>query len=423
MWRSLVNGRPWTGPGSVGIRLGPALVAVWMLAWSGPAAGRDLVLWHAYRAAEREALEQTVARWNQGGRGKDPKIQLLAVPYDAFSDKITAAIPRGHGPDLFIFAHDRVGDWAESRIVEPIEFWMTEAHVGQFLDKTIDSLCYHDSLYGLPLAFKSTILYFNKDLVPEPPRTTQDLLTVGRRLTDRAAGRFGLVYANTGLYAHAAWLFGFGGVIFDDKGRLKVLSPQALHALAFVRDLGSSTGIVPPEASGPLTTTLFNQRKAAMAINGPWMLGEIDASIRLGLAPLPVITQSGRPAAPFLGAEGIMMSARGANKRAAFRAMVYLTSDEAALHRALHARQPVANRAAWEHPRVKTDAVLSAFRAQLDSATVMPGTPEMRVVWGPYDNALQKVIQNGGSPRAALEEAEDEIRRYLAAGAQQKVNP
>lgn len=374
---------------------------------------KPLVLWHAYRATERAALEETVKKWNEGGRQDDPEIQLLAVPYDAFPDKITAAVPRGHGPDLFVFAHDRVGDWAESKIVEPIEFWMTEKHADQFLFKAIDALCYRDSLYGLPLAFKSTALFYNKTLVPKPPTTTDELLALGHKLTDATNGRYGLVYDNTKLYFHALWHFGFGGLIFDEKGALRVNTPGAEQALAFARTLGGPGGIVPPEASSTLTTTLFNQGKAAMAISGPWMLGELSPSIPLGIVPLPKISRTGKPAAPFLGAEGIMMSAQCKQKAAAFRAMTFLTSDAIALVRALKARQPVANVAAWKDPRVSRDPILAAFRKQLDAAVVMPGTPEMRLVWSPLDMALQKSIVNGVAPRMALTEAEAEIRRYL----------
>ena len=398
------------------MRLGARSILV-LLALLVPssALAKELVLWHAYRADERTALEKTVARWNDKARGQDPRIQLLAVPYDAFSDKISAAVPRGHGPDLFIFAHDRVGDWAESSIVEPIEFWMTEAHAGRFLYKTIDSLCYKESLYGLPLAFKTTILIYNKALVPTPPKTTDELMAVGRRLTDRKAGRFGLVYTNTKLYFHAAWLFGHGAVIFDKQGKPRVNSAEGRAALNFARDMGGKHGIVPPESSATLTTSLFNQGKAGMAISGPWMLGEISRDLDVGLAPLPLVSSTGKPAAPFLGAEGIMMSARSTQKKAAFRAMTFLASDEMATLRALGARQPVANREVWEHPKLKADPVLSAFREQLDTATVMPGTPEMRVIWAPYDIALEKVIGAGGEAGAALHEAEQEIRRFLAA--------
>ena len=380
-----------------------------------PAAAKPLVLWHSYRASERKALEETVKRWNQGGRKRDPKIQLLAVPYDAFPDKITAAIPRGHGPDLFIFAHDRVGDWAESKVIEPIEFWMTEKHADKFLFKSIDALCYGDSLFGLPMAFKSTALYYNRELLPVPPKNTRELVAMGRKLTRPDEGRYGLVYDNRKLYFHAPWLFGFKGMVFDAKGVLRVNTPAARKALAFAFALGGKGGIVPPESSSTVTTSLFNSGKAAMVISGPWMLGEIDSKIKYAVAPLPMISATGKAAAPFLGAEGVMMSSRCTRKAAAFRAMTFLTSDAMAVIRMLKARQPVASVAAWKHPQVikKNDRVLAAFRKQLDAAVVMPGTPEMRLVWSPYDMAIQKVVTGSAKPAAALKEAEAEIQRFL----------
>ena len=396
-------------------RIIQTLCCLLILCAAAAAQAKPMVLWHSYRASERKALEETVKRWNEGARKKDPKIRLLAVPYDAFPDKITAAIPRGHGPDLFIFAHDRVGDWAESKVIEPIEFWMTEKHADKFLFKAIDALCYGDSLFGLPMAFKSTALYYNKALVKTPPRDTRELLAVGRKLTNPDEGRYGLVYDNRKLYFHAPWLFGFAGQVFDAKGVLRVNTAAARKALAFAYTLGGKGGIVPPESSSTVTTSLFNSGKAAMVISGPWMLGEIGKEISYGVAPLPKINSTGKPAAPFLGAEGVMMSSRCTRKAAAFRAMSFLTSDAMAALRMLKARQPVASVAAWKDPRVvkKNDLVLAAFRKQLDASVVMPGTPEMRLVWSPYDMAIQKVVTGSAKPAAALKEAEAEIKRFL----------
>ena len=75
------------------------------------------------------------------------------------------------------------------------------------------------------------------------------MVAVGRRLTDAAAGRFGLAYDNVKLYFHAPWLFGFGGGIFAAGGKLAVDTPQARRALAFAASLGRVGGIVPPEST------------------------------------------------------------------------------------------------------------------------------------------------------------------------------
>lgn len=380
----------------------------------GGRAGRESVtLWHAYSGEERSALETLAARFNAE---HDAMLKLVSVPYDAFSDKITAAVPNGNGPDLFIFAHDRIGDWAEAGILEPVEFFVDEAVADRFDYQAISAMAYRGSLYGLPLAVKSLALFYRTDLVETPPRTTDELLALGRSLTDVAKGQYGLAYENTKLYGHAGWLHGFGGGIFDPSGRLAIATPQAVRALVFARTLGGVGGICPAEATGTLVATLFQEGRAAMALSGPWFVGGIPKGVPWAVAPMPLVSATGKPAAPFLGVEGVMMSARAKDKRAAFQVMDFLAGDASAIERAVAARQVVPNRAAYADPRVSGDSVLAAFRRQAEVAEPMPSTPEMRMVWTPYDAAIQKVIAQGADPAVALAEAEREIRSYIQGG-------
>ena len=84
----------------------------------------ELVVWHAYRGAEQAALASLASRFQaeapQAGLGA-LRVRLVAIPYDAFPNKVTVAVPRGNGPDVFIFAHDRVGDWAAAGLLEPYD--------------------------------------------------------------------------------------------------------------------------------------------------------------------------------------------------------------------------------------------------------------------------------------------------------------
>ena len=57
-----------------------------------PAAAADLVVWHAYRGGEKDAFEKVIAAYNAANAAKGVKVSTLAVPYDAFADKITAAV-------------------------------------------------------------------------------------------------------------------------------------------------------------------------------------------------------------------------------------------------------------------------------------------------------------------------------------------
>ena len=82
-----------------------------------------VTVWHSYRGDEQKALEELRSRFNESQ--SEYKVDLLNVPYDAFANKLTSAIPRGNGPDAFIFAHERVGDWAESGIISYVSGFLS----------------------------------------------------------------------------------------------------------------------------------------------------------------------------------------------------------------------------------------------------------------------------------------------------------
>ena len=69
--------------------------ALALAVFSSSAALADIVVWHSYRGAEKAALEQVAENFNAQS---EDKVELQAVPHDAYADKLTAAVPRGQGP-------------------------------------------------------------------------------------------------------------------------------------------------------------------------------------------------------------------------------------------------------------------------------------------------------------------------------------
>src|SRR5438046_930393 len=97
-----------------------AAIAIALAACGAPHE-EGVVLWHSYAGAERESLEASAAQWNAAHPHKP--LTLVFVPNENLPDKLSSAIPRGNGPDLFIIAHDRIGNWVDAGLLEPIEFW------------------------------------------------------------------------------------------------------------------------------------------------------------------------------------------------------------------------------------------------------------------------------------------------------------
>src|SRR5256885_2388159 len=118
--------------------LGVAALALATLA-AAHAGAAEIVVWHAYRAGEKAALEKVAAAYNASH--PSTKVSTLAVPYDAFADKISAAVPRGKGPDVFIYAQDRLGGWIEAgNPREPIAFFLDPETKARFIPTPVEAI-------------------------------------------------------------------------------------------------------------------------------------------------------------------------------------------------------------------------------------------------------------------------------------------
>jgi maltose-binding protein MalE len=366
----------------------------------------QLVLWHAYREAEREAFDAVLTRFNE--THEDITIESLAVPFDAYPDRISAAIPRGRGPDMFIFAHDRVGDWAESSIIEPINFWLNSETLDRFYEPTVRALVYERQLYGIPLAFKSLLLYYNTELVSTPPQTTDDLIALGDELEESMDEEaYALVYEYTNLFFHAPWIHGYGGEVMDESGAIHLSDSPSVDALEFVSRLQEEHQFMPENVFSQSVTSLFNQGRAAMVINGPWFRGELELD-SWRVAPLPTVSQSGLAARSFLTVEALMLSTQSTHKTEAVAAMQWLATDsEATQIRANRGHQPVALIEYYEESDV--DETLTVFQQQMLHAIPTPNIARMRQVWTHANTALFRAIKNGVDPAVALSEAVERI--------------
>lgn len=390
------------------LTLASALIAVNAFAQT------EIVVWHAYRGGEKAAFDKVVSQYNASQ--KEIKVQALAVPYDAFADKITAAVPRGKGPDLFIYAQDRLGGWVTAgNTIEPIDFYLDKALKDRFIPSTLQAMTYRKTTWGLPLNYKVMTMIYNKALVKTPPKTTAELVKVAKANTNEASGRFGLVYWYSNWYYHAPLFNGFGGGVFDGAGKPIVNNGGNVKSVDLLMKWMTKDRILPAEPSTALITSLFNEGKAAIVFSGPWFLEEVSPKIRYGLALLPTIDEAGgKPMRPWMTVEGVYIAAPSKKKDQAFEFAKYLTDAAATKVLALEGSQSPANRHVYNDAQVKANPVLNAFRAQVDRAVPMPNVPEMTLMWSPVTSAMNAIVQKASSPKAALDKAQQEVVAGIA---------
>ncbi len=345
----------------------------------------EVTLWHAWRGDERAALDALVATWN--GAHPEAPVRPVFVSYESLGSKLEAAVPRGNGPDLFVFAHEKIGAWTAEGLVQPVQL-----DTGPLHPVTVEALTLDGRAWGWPLAYKSHALFYNRALVPTPPATTDDLLAIAR--ARKGAASWGFAWEAASAYAVAPWLHGHGGGVFGLDG-VALDSPANVDGLRFVQELAA---LGPADPSGALLTQLFNEGRVAMVANGPWFLGEIDPAVDFGVAPLPTVSSTGRPAAPYVTVEALFLARPGSDAEA-FGA--WMIGEEAARVRAEQGKQLVATVAVEV-----ADPVRAAFRQQLDAAVPMPTRAEMARTWEPLARSLRRLVRGAVGPEEAAREAQ-----------------
>ncbi|WP_437763819.1 extracellular solute-binding protein [Sorangium sp. So ce281] len=367
------------------------------------AAAAPIRLWHAYRDDEARALDAIVAAF------EGEEVEVLALPFDAYASKLQAAIPMGEGPDLFIDAHERLGDFRARALVAPVGDALEPGGEAVFLGPALAAVRQGGELLGLPISQKCVALYMNTALVKEAPATLEDIAALAGSLPE---GVYPLAYEASNAYAHMPILAAFGGAMLREDDQFGFVGPGPERSLELVRSL-IERRVIPEDANGALVTDLFNAGRAAFVISGPWFAGGLgeEARRRARVVPLPKVRETGLPMRPFLTVEAVMLSPQGA-RRAGARALArHLAGAAAAATRLEVARTPPV-RSDVAVPA--GDAFIAAFTEQARAAIPMPTSPAMRSTWEPATRAIRKVLRGDAPPDVALSEAKrrfDDVRR------------
>ncbi len=426
--------------------VGLIAVQTWLRHEAVSGNGKRLVIWHSYIGNEADALKKLVAQFNDDPKlNRGYRMEMLFVSFSNLPDKLTNSLPRGQGPDIFIFGHDRLEDWIAKGLIAPVDYYVTPMELGDFSPKTtVDSLIRNKRLYALPLTAKTLGVYYRKlpsgddvgarinKLIAENRWTMKEFKALASSLTRKCPWRsskcYGLGYQADDAYHHAPWLHAYGGEILGPQGEPALVTEAGIKAALLAKSLAGtgSDAVVPPELSYPLMADMFRSGEIAMVISGPWFMSGLDPrEVPFGVAPFPTV--EGRRANPYLTIEAVYMSSRAGNKEVAASAVRFLAGMESSRLRAATAGQMpirVSVRAdlinACRAPGAENTCLYrtnfyDVFSQVAQHAVVMPATKEARIIWPPYTKALAAVVRRDVDPTKALKDAAWEVDKYLGA--------
>ena len=320
-----------------------------------------------------------------------------------------------NGPDLYLFAHDSLGGFAEMGILEPVENLIDPAKEADLLPMTLEAATYKDVQYLMPVYYETLLFMYNKDLWEgDLPSTTEGLYDYMTAHTDAAAGTYALVNQHSTSYNVAPFINGFGGYIIDKDAHPGLDTQEMKEAIVY----NSKFAALLADGVYNTVTTLFNEGKAAAIIGGPWLISGInDAGINLGIKSLSDFTlPNGNVMMPYSGVQclGVLKAAAETKKEAIAKVLEVFTQPEAGVMLAQNFNCAPANSKAYEDAQVAANEMILAMEKTALNAVPMPNIPEMSVMWGPAESLLAAVNKSGEDVDSAASKYQQEALSAIA---------
>ena len=333
-------------------------------------------------------------------------VQVVVQHPEGAPDKFQAAAAAGKGPDIMCWAHDRVGEWAKSGLVVPLR--PSRRVRDEIDDASWRAFTYRGQVWGYPLAIEAIGLIYNKALVAQPPATFDEVIALDRQL--KPQGRSAILWAYNNSFFTWPLLAGPGGFVFGrnaagelDPRVVGVNNAGALQGAQLLERL-ISDGHMPRGARYAEMEAAFAKGQVAMMINGPWAWDNVrKVGIDFGVAAVPGL--AGRPAKPFVGVLGCMISAPSRLKDVAreFIENHLLRIDSLKLISADVALGVPANKAYYAE--LSADPRIAATMVNARAGEPIPNIPEMGRFFPAIDAALEAITNGRQAPRAALDGA------------------
>ncbi len=353
-----------------------------------PEPAASLTVWHGWIGAEAAALADVTAEFQAAN--PDVKVELVAIPSAQLQDKFTAEVTDGGGPDLLFAPGDWAGELARANLVMPLDDLAVKMDLYNLKQTVVNAGKFAGQTWAFPQSVDVVVLWYNRDLVPEPPQDAAGLLKLAET-------------AGLGLnidFRHAAGLLlGAGGSLFNDKLACALNQDAAIaNGLAFLAQAKATPNVLVTADQSEIDAA-FKAGKIGLAF-GP-ASAATDYAQALGADKLavtaPLTLQYGSGAgkfAPFLETMAIYLSAN--------------SKGGPALDFLKHMAQPQTQAifAKLGHipsnPTVQAaDPLSAAILVQAQSSSALPNEAEMAAVWAAADAMIAESLAGKAKPADA----------------------
>jgi ABC-type glycerol-3-phosphate transport system substrate-binding protein len=278
------------------------------------------------------------------------------------------------------------------------------SYLDAFANSTLTGASQSGTLWGLPdTAGFHLLLFYNRDLIDQPPATTDELADLAQGLT--TGEQWGLVLNSPDPLWVLPWLWAYDGWIVDGDGSPTLNSEAMVQALTLYQSWQTGETAIAPIVSRVEARELFTRGQAAMMIDGDWAIDELtqDSQIPWGVAMLPQVSAADQPPGPLVLARywAVSEAASGLKTEGAIAFLEFMTQPERQLAWTESFGLLPARRDALNNPMILNDPALRVSAAQLQAGRGMPLNTDPNLLLDAMRAPLEGLLNGDLSPAEA----------------------
>jgi multiple sugar transport system substrate-binding protein len=342
---------------------------------------------------ETGAVKQLIERWNASH--PDEQVTFKEQSNDAsqqYDDLVEHMRSKQASYDVFAMDVPWTAEFAAKGWIQPLKDSFA-IDTSALLSPPVASATYNNVLYAAPRNTNGGLLFYRKDLVPNPPKTWTEMLAQCPIAKQNNIGCYaGQLAPYEGLTVNSAEVINaFGGTFVGADGKTPTVNtPQARAGLKQLVD-AYKNGDIPKEAitfKEPESGAAFNQGKLMFLRSWPSTYGDAGSESsavkdKFAVAPLPGENGVG---ASTLGGYNAAISAFSKNKATSLDFLRFLISEDAQ-HIVAAGALPSVRASMYDDPAlIAKMPYLPALKDSIASAVPRPVTP--------FYPAVSKAIQD-----------------------------
>jgi multiple sugar transport system substrate-binding protein len=359
-----------------------------------------------------------------GGRYQ---ISMTSLPSDSDSQRtqlVRRLAAKDNAIDIIGMDVNWTAEFAQAGWVRPWSGSQATQVTNGVLAGPIATATWNGKLYGAPLNSNTQLLWYRKDLVPNPPQTWAQMIQDARNLAKQGKAHY-IEEQGRQYEGYTVWFNSLvdsaGGQILSGPSKV-ALGPAAQQAATVIHDLATSPAADPSLSNDQedQARLAFESGTAAFEINYPFVYPSAQKDVPkiakvMGYAPYPAMS-AGTPAHVTIGGINLGVSAYSAHPAAAFQAAACMAQRQFQLTDAVKGGLPPTLASLYDDPAVaKAYPFHQLIKQQLATYGIRPKTP----AYSDVSLAIQKTLSppSGINPSTAVHQLTSQIKAALSSGA------